>query len=152
VDQASPAEVEALAAEISALTAAPQVRSAYRVADVLDGAGSSRGPGWLAGRRVMLVAGLARPQSFRRTLAAAGAQVVAEALFADHHWFTAAELCAAARRARESGAQALALTEKDAVRLPQGSWGAPLAVVQIELEVQVGSEAIDRALEAIWAR
>ncbi len=152
VDQASPGEVEALAAEVSALTAAPQVRSVYRVADVLDGAGSSRGPDWLAGRRVMLVAGLARPQSFRRTLAAAGAQVVAEALFADHHWFTEVELCTAARQAREAGAQALALTEKDAVRLPRGAWGAPLAVVRIELEVRAGSEAVDRALEAVWAR
>lgn len=152
VDQAAPEEVEALSAEVASLSGAPQVRAYYRVADVLDGAGLSRGPDWLRGRRVMLLAGLARPRSFRSTLAASGAQVVAEALFADHHFFTEAELASAGQAARAAGAEALAMTEKDAVRLAREAAPMPVAIVRVELEVRAGAGAIDRALEAVWER
>ncbi len=152
VDQASADEVEALSADVASLTQAPQARALYRVADVLDGAGASRGAVWLSGRPVMLVAGLARPQSFRRTLEASGARVVAESLFPDHHFFAAAELASAARAAAAAGAEALAMTEKDAVRLASGAAPAPLAVVRVELELRAGAGAIEQALEAAWVR
>lgn len=152
VDQAAPEEVEALSAEVASLTAAPQVRACYRVADVLDGAGASLGAEWLSGRAVMLLAGLARPQSFRRTLVASGARVAAETLFADHHFFTGAELASAARAARAAGAEALALTEKDAVRIAPGAAPMPLAVVRVELELRSGAGALERALESVWGR
>jgi tetraacyldisaccharide 4'-kinase len=71
----------------------------------------------LAGRRVVLLSGIARPASFRRTMQDLGAEVVADIRHADHHRFTDAELAAADRAAAAAGA-ALVTTEKDDARMP----------------------------------
>jgi tetraacyldisaccharide 4'-kinase len=71
----------------------------------------------LAGRRVALLSGIARPASFRRTVEGLGAEVVADLRHPDHHRFTAAELAAAARAAAAAGA-ILVTTEKDDARMP----------------------------------
>lgn len=67
-------------------------------------------------RRVVLLAAIARPASFRATVEALGAEVVAEFRHRDHHRFTAAELATARARADAAGAWLL-LTEKDDARL-----------------------------------
>ena len=54
----------------------------------------------LRGRRVLLLAGIARPGGFRRTLAALGAEVAAERVFPDHHRFSAARARRRAPRRR----------------------------------------------------
>jgi len=110
---------------------------------------------------VLLLAGLARPGSFRRTLQDLGAEVVAEQLLPDHGWLRAGDLARALQRATELGAAAVALTEKDAVRLsgpgqgPIGLCGqgsTTIVVVRVEVELRDGAQALDRALEATWAR
>ncbi|MBL9079698.1 MAG: tetraacyldisaccharide 4'-kinase [Planctomycetes bacterium] len=70
----------------------------------------------LRGRRVWLLSGIARPESFRATVAALGAEVVGEHRHRDHHRFTPAEVAAAATAARAADALLLT-TEKDAARL-----------------------------------
>jgi tetraacyldisaccharide 4'-kinase len=73
----------------------------------------------LAGQRVLAFAGIGRPSKFFATLAQAGAQVVAQAAFPDHHPFRPAELQRLLRRAADLGAIPVT-TPKDAVRLPPG--------------------------------
>ncbi len=73
----------------------------------------------LVGQRVLAFAGIGRPSKFFATLAQAGAQVVDQAAFPDHHPFRPAELERLLRRAAELGA-APVTTPKDAVRLPPG--------------------------------
>ena len=70
----------------------------------------------LAGRRVVAFAGIGRPGKFFATLRQAGIEVVAEAGFADHHFYRAAEIFALRRRAQSLGA-ALVTTSKDFARL-----------------------------------
>ncbi|MGE3354163.1 MAG: tetraacyldisaccharide 4'-kinase [Planctomycetota bacterium] len=70
----------------------------------------------LRGRRVVLLTGVARPDSVRRTADELGAEVVQELRHRDHHRFTAAEVEAAAATARRLDA-ALLTTEKDDARL-----------------------------------
>ena len=65
-----------------------------------------RMPGALAGTRVLGFAGIGRPEKFRATLAAAGAEIAAFRAFADHHPFGAREACAAWRRTRTHGRDA----------------------------------------------
>ena len=70
----------------------------------------------LHGRRVVLLSAIARPQSFRATVAMLGAQVVGEVVHRDHHRFTQGEVAVAAAKARDAGA-ILVTTEKDDARL-----------------------------------
>ncbi len=71
----------------------------------------------LRGRRVLAFAGIARPDKFFAPLRAAGADVVEQHPFPDHHSFTRGELETLLARARDCDAMPVT-TPKDAVRLP----------------------------------
>jgi len=82
--------------------------------------------------RVFLFAGIARPERFERDAAASGATVVGRTFFADHHRYRAKEIERLAEKARTAGADALATTAKDAVRLGDlgsGAAGLPILVL-----------------------
>jgi tetraacyldisaccharide 4'-kinase len=71
----------------------------------------------LRGMRLHAFAGVAAPAGFARTLEQIGATLAGFEAFADHHWYTRAELSALERQADALGADALVTTEKDWVRL-----------------------------------
>jgi tetraacyldisaccharide 4'-kinase len=103
----------------------------------------------LRGRRVLLLAGIARPGGFRRTLAGLGAEVAAEALFPDHHRFAPADVEGALRAADAARCDLVVTTEKDAVRLPPGAAADPrLRALRIEAEILAGAAPLDDALDA----
>lgn len=85
---------------------------------------------YLAGTRVALLSGLARPDSFAATVQALGAIVVGEQRHRDHHAFTAAEVAAAAAQAQATGSLLL-LSAKDDARL--GSADVDRLVLRIAL-------------------
>lgn len=153
VDQGDEAGLRALRALAGEATGRPPVESRHAVADILDGGlGRSLGRGALAGRRLLLLAGIGRPQGFRRTVEGLGATVGAERLFPDHHRFTDAELAAAFEAARAAGCDGVVTTEKDAIRLSTRWAGeAMLQVVRIEAEVLRGGELLDEAIERALA-
>jgi tetraacyldisaccharide 4'-kinase len=97
------------------------------------------------GRRVLLLAAIARPDAFAATLAGLGAEVVAQVVRRDHHHWSAGELAQVAARAREAGASVVT-TEKDDVKLDR--WDEPRLVLRIDLEF-LGPEP---ALPALPAR
>ncbi len=70
----------------------------------------------LRGRRAVLLSAIARPASFRATVAGFGVEIVREFRHRDHHRFTTAEVVAAAKAATDAGALLLT-TEKDDARL-----------------------------------
>lgn len=151
VDQADPRELAGLRDLAWEATGRAPVESEHAPVEVTDGS-LSRGadPGTLRGRRVLLLAGIARPAGFRRTLAALGAEVVAERLHADHHRFAPAELEEAFRAAAAAGCDAVVTTEKDAVRIDAAHAGDPrLRVVRIEARILRGAERLDAALDAV---
>jgi len=69
------------------------------------------------GARVLAFAGIGRPEKFFSSLAAQGAEIVAQHSFADHAPYSTAVLQRLAKEAASLGAQ-LVTTEKDAARLP----------------------------------
>jgi tetraacyldisaccharide 4'-kinase len=73
----------------------------------------------LTGRRVVAFAGIGRPSKFFATLAQAGADIVGQAGFPDHHRYGARDLDGVFRQAAKLGAEVWT-TPKDAVRLPAG--------------------------------
>lgn len=85
----------------------------------------------LCGLRVGLLAGIARPESFRRTVEALGARVVAERFFGDHHRFRPKDVVDF-----PPGVSTWLTTEKDAVKIV-AAWagGIDLRVLAIALEL-----------------
>jgi len=154
VDQADgpagAATLERLRALAREATGREPVESRHAPDELLDGAlGRSLGLEALRGHRVLLLSGLARPGSFRRTVEGLGAEVVAERRHPDHHRFTAAEVREALDAAARAGCTRVVTTEKDAVRLPAAEARDPrLAVVRISAEIVRGAEGLDAALDA----
>jgi tetraacyldisaccharide 4'-kinase len=149
-DQASPPD-------LSAWTWAPVRAARTRVTGILDPAGEAAPDAGtsLIGLPVLAVAGIARPERFRDTVAGLGARVAAFAPYPDHAAYGSADAARLAARAREAGAEAVVTTQKDAVKLAP-LWPAdavPLRVVAIHLELDDPSGAwVDDLLNTALAR
>lgn len=70
----------------------------------------------LASLPVLAVSGIGRPEKFAATLRAAGARLVGERAFGDHHAYTAGEAAALIAEAKAKSC-CVAVTEKDMVKL-----------------------------------
>ncbi len=70
-----------------------------------------------SGTRVVAVAGIARPERFFSALRGQGYDLVREVRFPDHHWYSAGDLDRIRAIAKETGADRVVTTEKDAVRV-----------------------------------
>ncbi len=73
--------------------------------------------GGLKGKRVVLFAGIAQPDSFKATVASLGAEVVGTHWFPDHHRYTPRNLQSLLAADRFPAHDFLVTTEKDAVKL-----------------------------------
>jgi tetraacyldisaccharide 4'-kinase len=90
-------------------------------------------PPLAAAKLVAAVAGIARPRRFFTALRELGYEVVCELPFSDHHWYSARDLDRIRTAARDSGADVVVTTEKDAVRLPpQPGWAVLPTTAAIE--------------------
>ena len=92
------------------------------------------GPELVQGKAVLAFSGIARNDDFRSTLGRYPLALRDHLEYTDHHRYTAADLQAIQRRARDVSAQVLCTTEKDYVRLPPGAaWPIDLVVVGIDI-------------------
>jgi len=119
-------------ARVSQLPAWPAVESEYAAA----------APG-LAGKRVFLFAGIARPASFEATVRGLGAEIAGARWFRDHHLYTQYDL---QQLRREAAGALLVTTEKDLVRIEQREG---IEAVPVEVRILRGEDALDSALEAV---
>jgi tetraacyldisaccharide 4'-kinase len=71
----------------------------------------------LKGRRILAFCGIGTPDHFRQTLQGLEAEIVAFAVFPDHHPYTHLEIGQLVQMANQYGAETLVTTEKDGVRL-----------------------------------
>lgn len=131
-------------------TSKDPVRSRYAVSRLRGVDGSERPLSELEGRPILLLAGLARPDSFRHTLQGMGARIVEEAIFPDHHAFTRQEAEAVLSRARAAGAEFVCCTEKDAVRLPPSLHGEErIRVVGVDTRIVSGESLLEAELQRV---
>jgi tetraacyldisaccharide 4'-kinase len=70
----------------------------------------------LAGLSVLAVSGIGRPEKFTATLRAAGARLVGEHAYGDHHAYSGGEVAMLIAEAKAKGCR-IAITEKDMVKL-----------------------------------
>ena len=106
----------------------------------------------MAGKRVWAFSGIGHPAAFGATLEAAGVVVLGHTAFGDHHWIQSGQWKRLVRDAKNAGAQALACTEKDLVRLGSLALGVrdvdlPVLALRINLSVKPDlSELLNRLL------
>ncbi len=101
------------------------------------------------GRRVVAVAGIARPARFFDALRLAGWDIAQVLPFPDHHRYAVADVERIARAARQSAALAVVTTEKDAVRLLPFR---PLPIPFLAVPLHVAIEPRDRFRQWLLTR
>lgn len=128
----------------------PVLTARHRAAGLtpLEG-GTGRPLEALRGRRLLAVAGIARPEAFTSTLADAGLTVAGLIRFPDHHWYTDDDRLRIRRRARELDADVIA-TSKDAVRL---GWTGDAVIrgwsLNVEMEILTGGRELEKRLDRL---
>ncbi len=102
------------------------------------------------GKKVLLLCGIASPDSFEATVNACGVQIVDRLQFPDHHWFGLSDIKQIHDRFRSSGAEFVLTTAKDSVRMKRNPdrWSLlPIMVVESESKILIGEEILDNMLE-----
>lgn len=108
----------------------------------------------IKGTRVMAVSAIGNPSSFEQTLADLGAIVVESLRFPDHHEYTVQEMIDSLNLAIQMEAQAIVVTEKDAVKIPMYAnidpslaSTLPIYVVSIEVQFETGGDELKKLIE-----
>jgi tetraacyldisaccharide 4'-kinase len=100
----------------------------------------------MRGKRVMAVSAIGNPASFEQTLSDIGAVVIESLRFPDHHDYTVQEMLDVAAQALLLDAEAIVITEKDAVKVPaellreRADFKIPIYVVSVEVTFRDGEE------------
>lgn len=93
------------------------------------------------GTRVLVMAGIARPERFFQSVEAEGWTVAADVAFPDHHLFTRADIQRIAATAAEARAVMVLTTEKDLVRmLPLAPFAVPVGWVPMRVVIEPAHE------------
>jgi tetraacyldisaccharide 4'-kinase len=97
---------------------------------------SRRLAGPAAGKPAFAFAGIAQPERFYRDLESSGWRLTGRRSFPDHHHYSLREVEDITREARESGAQVILTTEKDAVRLTARDGDPPIVPIPQEISIE----------------
>jgi tetraacyldisaccharide 4'-kinase len=92
-----------------------------------------------AGWNVAVMCGVGNPQAFSDDLLRVGINIVVEDFFRDHYAFSQSDLDHVTRAAKETSADAILTTEKDAIRL-EGLAQGDIPIYAAQLEIQSDDE------------
>ena len=105
----------------------------------------------MAGKRVVAVSAIGNPASFEQTLSDLGAVIIESLRYPDHHDYAEREMRDVLEQAEAKGAEAIVITEKDAVKIPtavvRAKWPIPVYVICVEVTFQSGHAAFHALLE-----
>ncbi len=93
----------------------------------------------IRGWEISVFCGIAKPHSFKKTLADLGVRTVSQWILADHQAADPKRLRDFAIRSKALGAKALICTEKDFVKLP-AKFDIPLPILFLEMEMELLGE------------
>ena len=137
VDQRSLGQVRQQVERLARTLPIFEARYCARRLAPLDGS-SDRTVEWLRGRKVAALSGLGNPENFERQIIAGGGVIVHSLRLGDHDQPTMTALTEMMEEAQRSGAEAIIVTEKDAVKLPP--IGRPLPFLSLEVAMQIDDE------------
>ncbi len=93
----------------------------------------------VAGKKVFIASGIARPDRFFDTVKSLGAIVVGKLFFRDHHFYKINQIGAVISEAEKSGANMVLTTQKDAVRIgefePPDTFAVAIRTEIVESEI-----------------
>ena len=108
----------------------------------------------MKGKRVMAVSAIGNPASFEQTLSDIGAIIIESLRFPDHHDYTPEEMADVVDQATRQGAEAIVITEKDAVKVPdvpreimKAESPIPIYVVSVEVTFLSGDKEFKATLQ-----
>ena len=105
---------------------------------------------FLQGRRVGVFSGIATPESFEKFVKDLGGNIAFARRFLDHYRFAYDDFVALFSEALEKKVECLVITEKDAVRLPEGlPCPVPVYYLRLEIEIIRGAADFDEAVGRI---
>lgn len=97
----------------------------------------------IKGKRIMAVSAIGNPASFEQTLSDLGAIILESLRYPDHHEYTVKEMEGVFRQADSEDAEAIVITEKDAVKFPlevlNGHTEIPVYVISVEVTFKEGA-------------
>lgn len=100
----------------------------------------------MRGKRIMAVSAIGNPASFEQTLSDLGAVIIESLRYPDHHDYAMSEMTDIFQQTENAGAEAIVITEKDAVKIPadvaREKWSIPIYVICVEVNFQKGSEGL----------
>ena len=107
----------------------------------------------LHGKKILAFAGIAGPDSFKKTIAFAGGEVIAFISFPDHHVYTQDDVIKIQKAALQSSAQIILTTEKDGIKLIDfPDFLRDIYLLRIEMEISPSQEKFeDMILERLTA-
>ncbi|HAS83235.1 MAG TPA: tetraacyldisaccharide 4'-kinase [Verrucomicrobia bacterium] len=109
--------------------------------------------GYLAGKRVTALSGIAAPAGFESSLESFGASIIQHCRFADHHRYSQQELIDIINNARREKADAIITTEKDAVRFPSlGRYDVPIYFLRVDIDILQGEADFRASIARICFR
>ena len=109
--------------------------------------------GWLKGKKVATLSGIAQPESFEQSLTQQGAELVYAKRFADHHRFNQQEILNTINRAKKRRADVILTTQKDAVRFPKiDRRDLPIFYMRVEINILSGAKDFDDCVRKICFR
>ena len=132
---------------ISDLTAAPYVVARIKPSGVFDLADHPIDT--LQGKNVAVFCGIGNPSRFVRTVEELGGHVVASHFSADHKIMNVKSLYKFALLSKERGATWLLCTEKDKIKLSQGSLPLPVAWIKVNLEIVKNRHLWEKAVNEL---
>ena len=129
----------------------PTVRLRFSLEAVTDLHGDPSGTlADLAGRRAIMVCGIARPASFQCDLERLGVQVVGSCVWPDHHAYSSGDLDRIKAAVAANRAEVILMTEKDAGKVAlvatEPDLRATCRVLRMGVEILEGQDELDRLL------
>lgn len=98
----------------------------------------------MKGKKVMAVSAIGNPASFEQTLSDLGTMIIEGLRYPDHHDYNMQEMVEILHQAETMGAEAIIITEKDAVKIPtevvHAGWDIPIYVICVEVNFKQGRE------------
>jgi len=123
----------------------PIFRSIHKPTDIVRGNYREPKPlSELKGKRVCAFCGIANPDSFRKTLLDAGAQVLSFDIFSDHHFYTEKELEKLRTEYLSNDAHYMVTTEKDAMRLQNHSeFLKNIFILRVKMQIEPSENSFE---------
>ncbi len=126
----------------------PVVETIHEITGLRMLSGQEMTPDEIVGMRLLAVSAIGNAQAFEQSLSSLGAEVIS-LRYNDHHYYCPEDLAHIDSCAREHDAELVAITPKDAVKWPRGTTEIPVAVVDCQLRITKGEQAVTALIASV---